>query len=102
MTALFYITITTAFVAYIIHKLGAFPLILDRIRVEDEEPEKVQTPTAEPPKTWIEQEKEERAELEAQAYYVLLMQGHTTPGIVKYTSNIELLRIVDKYRHPNH
>jgi hypothetical protein len=57
---------------------------------------------AEPPKSWVEQEKEERAELEAQAYYVLLMQGHTTPGIVKYTSNIELLRIVDKYRHPNH
>ena len=57
---------------------------------------------AEPLKTWIEQEKEERAELEAQAYYVLLMQGHTTPGIVKYTSNIELFRIVDKYRHPNH
>lgn len=57
---------------------------------------------AKPLKTWAEQEKEERAEIEAQAYYVLLMQGHSTPGIVKYTSNLELLRIVDKYRHPNH
>ena len=102
MNATFFIITITAFMAYIIHKMRLFPIILDRFRVYEEEPEKVQAPTAEPPKTWIEQEKEERAELEAQAYYVLLMQGHTTPGIVKYTSNIELLRIVDKYRHPNH
>ena len=57
---------------------------------------------AEPPKTWIEQEKEERAELEAQAYYVLLMQGHTTPGIVKYTSTPELLQIVHAYKYTNY
>ena len=77
-----------------------FQALLKACEVSDEP--KPRRRQAEPPKTWIEQEKEERAELEAQAYYVLLMQGHTTPGIVKYTSNIELLRIVDKYRHPNH
>lgn len=77
-----------------------FQALLKACEVSDEP--KPRRRQAEPPKTWIEQEREERAELEAQAYYVLLMQGHTTPGIVKYTSNIELLRIVDKYRHPNH
>lgn len=57
---------------------------------------------AEPPKTWAEQEKEERAELEAQAYYVLMMTGHTTPGIVKYTSNIELIQLIHSSKYANY
>lgn len=36
MTTTFYIAMITTFTAYIIHKLGAFPLILDRFKIEDE------------------------------------------------------------------
>ena len=40
---------------------------------------------------------EERRDLEERAAYALMKQGHTTPGIVKYTSNRELINIIWEY-----
>lgn len=77
-----------------------FQALLKACAVSDEP--KPRRRQAKPPKTWAEQEKEERAELEAQAYYVLMMTGHTSPGIVKYTSTPELLQIVHAYKYTNY
>jgi hypothetical protein len=93
MTALFYITISTAFVAYIIHKLHAFPLILDCFRVEDEEPEKVQAPTTEPQRLTI----PTRNRLEAEAGYIIHIQGSDS-RTVKYMSNDMLLAIIRDFK----
>lgn len=93
MTALFYITITTAFVAYIIHKTHVFPLILDRFRVYDDEPGKVQAPTAEPQRLTV----PTRDRLEAEAGYIIHIQGSDS-RTVKYMSNDMLLAIIRDYK----
>jgi hypothetical protein len=110
MTALFYITITTAFVAYIIHKLGAFPLILDRFRIYEDEPEKVQAPTAEPQRQTTSKETdpqtqpqliafdfEQRRKLENIAANILTARGAAFDvwGLVRSLTTSELTKIIN-------
>lgn len=93
MTALFYIAIITVCVAYIVHKMRLFPLILDRFRVYEEEPEKVQAPTAEPQRLTI----PTRDRLEAEAGYIIHIQGSDS-RTVKYMSNDMLLAIIRDFK----
>lgn len=103
-----YIFLTVAGVFSAIHFYG-FYNFLDFFAVADENPPRIirqpATVAATPetvPESWIETEKKERAALESEAYYILTMQGHTMPGIVRYTSNYELLQIIHAAKYQNY
>ena len=103
-----YIFLTLAGVFSAIHFYG-FYNFLDLFTVADENPPRIKqqpaTVAATPetvPESWGEKEKKERAALESEAYYILTMQGHTIPGIVKYTSNKELIQIIHAAKYKNY
>ena len=95
-----YIIIAAAGIISTLHFYG-FGRFLELFETAESKPKpaRIQEP---PPVPWHVQEQLDRAELESQAYYILTLQGHTMPGVVKYTSNIELIQIINSYNCPNY
>lgn len=100
---MFYIMLFIAGIMASIH-LYSFRNFLNLFIIDGDSPPETQPApaAASPPETWHETEKRERAALESEAYYILTMQGHTMPGIVKYTSNKELIQIIHAAKYANY
>lgn len=101
---MFYIILAAAGIMSTLHFYG-FNNFLKHFKTPDHKPQKIKTQartTEPPPVPWYIQEQIERAQLEADAYYILTLKGHTLPGVVKYTSNKELIEIIHSYKYANY
>lgn len=98
-----YIMLFTAGIMTSIHLYG-FRNFLNLFIIDGDSPPAAQPApaAASPPETWQETEQKTRAELESNAYYYLMLQGHTTPGIVKYMHNTELIQIINAAKYANY
>lgn len=82
--------------------LKAFEIDAPYVTPKPKKPRKEVPSVATPEIPLYIQEQIERAELEAEAYYILTMQGHTCPGVVRYTSNIELIQLIHSSKYANY
>lgn len=81
--------------------LKAFEIDAPYVTPKPKKPRK-EAPAVPPEVPLYIQEQIERAELEAEAYYILTLQGHTCPGVVRYTSNIELIQLIHSSKYANY